>query len=237
MKLETGYNNSFEVRFEYAVAAVAAPLTVLYISDLHFNRYSAGMVAAMISRIHRLDPDIILLGGDYVDSKNGLLHFNTLMQSFSNRKNVFAIAGNHDYFFGLEEIKKMMTDNKVIWLEKNTVNFNLHNSSIQLNGNLLLIEKKEADLSILFLHKPVHLDKHERNYDLAFAGHLHGCQFVLWQYKKALYPGRLFYKMNVLEKKMNRCHYLISRGMGDTLPIRFNCSKEMIFVTINSNKI
>ncbi len=237
MKLETGYNDHFLVRRVQCVAAVPASFSVLYISDLHFTSHSGGMVEKMLACIEQLDPSVILLGGDYADTKKGFQQLDCLLRSLSSRENIFAIAGNHDHYFGIQAIQQLMVNNGVNWLEKKSTVITLNNSRIQLDGNVFSGEKSDADISVLFLHKPLKLEQQQHKYQLAFAGHLHGCQFVLWQHNGALYPGRFFYPLNILEQKMEHCHYLISRGMGDTLPIRFNCSKEMIFVTINSNKI
>lgn len=236
MMLETGYNGFFDIRRREHGSYVCKSFGVLYLSDFHFNKRSGDFVSKIITKVNVLNPDIILLGGDYVDSKNGLKNFETLLSSFANRKNVFAVAGNHDYFFGIESIKKIITNNNVRWVEKSSYIFELEGTTIQVDGNMFSKKIKDVDFSILCMHKPLNIEQYTSQYNLAFAGHLHGCQFVLWEHDKALYPGRLFYKWNILEKEMDNCLYLISKGMGDTLPVRFNCSKEMIFVTVIPEK-
>ncbi len=69
-------------------------------------------------------------------------------------------------------------------------------------------------------------------YHLILAGHLHGCQFVFWQNKSGLYPGRCFYGWNILEAQIGLCRYIVSRGATDTLPLRYNCPRKLVLVEI-----
>jgi predicted MPP superfamily phosphohydrolase len=82
------------------------------------------------------------------------------------------------------------------------------------------------------MHKPTDIKHFAERYNLAFAGHLHGCQFVLWKSNQKLFPGNFFYQFNILESIKNNCHYFISKGLGDTLPIRYNCKRDLIFIEV-----
>ncbi|GAB2807487.1 metallophosphoesterase [Ferruginibacter profundus] len=237
MILETGYNHSFIIRHEQYHGSSAVNFTVLYLSDLHFNKFSGPVTQKIIAAVNKLQPDIILLGGDYVDSKKGLVYLNMLLQSFGHCNNIFAIAGNHDYYFGLSYLQEIMVANAVHWIEKDTMLFKWNNHTIQIDGNQPCTKKSNADFSILCLHKPVNIKDFAHNYHLVFAGHLHGGQFVLWQTPKGLYPGKLFYKWNILKTTIAGCAYFISKGLGDTLPVRFNCARDMIFVQVNNNTL
>jgi len=235
MKLEIGYNHEFEIRQEFYPSTKQEDFSVLYISDLHLNGYSQNITIRLIEKIDQLNPTIILLGGDYIDTKKGMMSFLHLLKYISLRKNVFAVAGNHDYYFGIHIIKDLMIKNNVIWIEKETTTIFLNNYKIEIIGNKQYKEKSSADFSILCLHKPIDINPFNNSYNLVFAGHLHGSQFVFLQTLKGLYPGRLFYKWNILKTKINDCYYLISKGLGDTLPIRYNCKKDIIFVEIANN--
>jgi len=237
MKLEIGYKSYFEIRREQYLSSSAANFTILYLSDLHFNKFSGPVTEKIIAAINSLQPDIILLGGDYVDTKKGLVYLNLLLRSFAVHKNIFAIAGNHDHYFGLDDIKKVMAVNNITWIEKSSAIFKLNGHTIQVDGSKAGLKNSNADLAILCLHKPVNIKSFAGNYHLIFAGHLHGGQFVFWQTGKGLYPGKLFYKWNMLKAKSGNCDYFISKGLGDTLPARFNCAKDMIFVQVIGNTL
>ncbi len=235
MKLEIGYNHPFEIRRETCVANCRDEFTILYLSDLHFNRYSQAISERIGAAINALNPDIILLGGDYVDSSKGLVHFNQLLLSIIPRKNIFAIAGNHDHFFGLEKIVKTFSAHGITWLEKKTIELYLNKTLLKIDGNFINKEKTDADISILFLHNPLEINDMKGHYAITCAGHLHGSQVVFWQSDNKLYPGRLFYKWNILKTVSAEMSYFISKGLGDTLPIRFNCKRDMIFIQVKRN--
>ena len=234
MKLEIGYNHSFEVRKEQYHFINGENFSILYLSDFHFNRFSEKITNKIIDTINELNPSIVLLGGDYVDSRKGLIHLESLLNALSKRDFVFAVAGNHDYYFGIKELEKIFDAYHIKWIEKKSFRFTLKNCSIKIDGNILETSDPKSDFSILCLHKPIAGKDFQNHYDLAFAGHLHGCQFVLWKSGEKLYPGKLFYKWNILKAKLNNCGYLISKGLGDTLPIRYNCKKDLIFVEVTA---
>src|ERR1700712_2253806 len=159
MKLEIGTNDHFEVRNEQYIAAFTGGFSVLYLSDLHFNRNSARITAKMISRINELNPDVLLLGGDYVDHKKDLIHLDTLLKAICHRKNVFAIAGNHDYTFGVATIQKIVEGKNIGWIENSSVTIMVNNTKVQIDGTKPSAQNNTADFSILCLHHPVDINR------------------------------------------------------------------------------
>ncbi len=134
MKLRLGYNHSFEIRRETCVANCKDNFSIVYLSDLHLNGFSKSISENISATIDELNPTVILLGGDYIDSKKGLIYLNNLLRSLSHRQNIFAIAGNHDYYYGIEEIKNSMTENKIVWLENKTAGLILGNTKIKIES-------------------------------------------------------------------------------------------------------
>jgi len=231
MKLEIGYNHPFEIR-KYAYSSETLPeISLLYLSDLHFNRFSKQPAALIIAKINELNPSIILLGGDYADSQKGMHHFLHFMTSISHFKNIFSIPGNHDRW-RLTQIRTIMENNNGTWLQNSAATIRIGNSTIRIDGGPPDTTPAAADLSILCLHKPIDVRKTAHHYNLIFAGHLHGSQVVLWSTDKGLYPGRFFYKWNRLSADLGHCRYLISKGLGDTLPIRYNCPKDALLIEV-----
>ena len=233
MKLEIGYNASFEVRKEQCFSNCAVAFSVLYLSDLHLNRHSGNLVQALLQTVESLDPTIILFGGDYVDSPAGRVHLETLLRGLAGRKNGFAIAGNHDVFWGTAKLQKLFSVHGFVWLLEEPAFIDLGDTRVKISSHFKVPPPQErADFSILVLHKPADFSRFKYRYQLAFAGHLHGCQAVFWKRGESLFPGRLFYRWNRLKAMSNGCHYYISKGLGDTLPIRYNCKKDLLFVQV-----
>jgi uncharacterized protein len=232
MLLEIGYNHPIYIRQEMISTDGIRPLTVLFITDLHCNAHSQQSITYILRAVHRLQPSIILLGGDYVDTQKGILVLENFLSALAQHPHVFAIAGNHDYFFGIKKIEAIFTKHGIAWIEKKSITVTINHTIIQIDGNQIFSKNTHAAFAILLLHQPIDIAPVAPQYQLALAGHLHGCQFVFWQKNQNLYPGKWFYKWNILKTKIQNCHYFISKGAGDTLPIRFNCKKDLICIAI-----
>lgn len=228
--LDLGYDGPVELREIDLRKNTAAGISIMYLSDLHFNRFSAALAKRLIALIEQCRPDLLLLGGDYVDTRRGLPHLEALLKTLKNGGQALAIAGNHDYYFGVERIKNLMLENGVFWLEKSSRQVNIRGVNIQIDTRQSMGTTGAADFRILCLHEPAPLNS---PYDLVLAGHLHGSQVVLWQNARGLFPGRWFYRWNLLEKQLGECRYVVSRGLGDTLPLRFNCAREGVLVMVD----
>jgi predicted MPP superfamily phosphohydrolase len=230
-KLDLGYRfTSAIVRKESLRRNISENLNLMYLSYFHFNKFGENLSKFIVDTIELERPDIILFGGDYVDMKNGLQFLETVFSSASKISDCFAIPGNHDYFFGVEKIKEIAKSNNVSWLEESIV---YKWADLSIGIDLSVSNLKRNNIEILLLHEPIDIEKISDKYDLAFAGHLHGCQIGLWDKNQYSYPGALFYKNNAKKRSLWHGLYLISSGLGDTLPIRYNCSKDIILVDIN----
>lgn len=233
MKLELGYTPDFEVRRVAYSCAGAGRFSVLYLSDLHLTRCGGPLVARLIATIAELDPQVILLGGDYLDGPGGVAHFRRLLRSLAARPHVFVVAGNHDTWFGLTQIKQLVATHGLTWLGAETIEIQLAGQRIAVSGKGAPGPTAGVNFSILCLHQPAGLPRLSAGHHLAFAGHLHGGQLVLWRSARGLYPGRLFYRWNILQAQLGPCLCVISKGLGDTLPVRYNCPKDVVLVQVN----
>lgn len=227
-------SKKFQVRtVYYDWPGASRPINVLYLSDLHFNRWSENYGKRIIASVCTEKPSIILLGGDYVDERKGLAFFEELVIACSSCCSTYAIAGNHDVFFGLAEIQGIIEKQGGIWLENKSISVTVAETILTLHGNVVNKPVTTIEsLQVAVLHEPRSFDHLTNEYDLAFAGHLHGCQFVLWEQDKSLYPGKIFYPNNFIESETSDLTYLISRGLGDTLPLRYNCPYEYLKVVV-----
>jgi uncharacterized protein len=205
---------------------------LLYISDLHLGwQRSQRIVTQLIelAQIHR--PDLILLGGDLVDRRRGLSLLSQMVQQLQSIAPTWAIAGNHDHWVGVQWVKQAVLAGDGAWLEGQSIAVPLADQCIQIDGGLLLKPLPQADYRILCAHNPIAMSQ-AQDYQLVLAGHLHGCQWVFWEQQGRLYPGAWWYRWNGLRFQQDQTTLLVSRGVGDTLPIRWNCPREVILCQI-----
>lgn len=216
--LKLGSYDKLHVREHYF--PFGCNLRLLYISDLHLSGWTIHILEQLIDVCQKMTPDLILLGGDLVDFSTGF----RLLSEFIQHQTcpVYAIHGNHDELVGVDKVRDCVMNSGGYWLD---VPISIHNNLI-LSG---VLEKSDSQYSILCTHDPaIFPDAIQAGYTLTLAGHLHGGQVILKQYKERLYPGAFVYQWNGDEFRSGDSTLLVSKGVHDTIPIRWNCQREVI---------
>jgi predicted MPP superfamily phosphohydrolase len=96
-----------------------------------------------------------------------------------------------------------------------------------------LFQSKSTEKNIMLIHNPEKLFLDGlRHINLVLAGHLHGGQVIFFTYKRSHYPGSLIYKHCSDRKQLNDTTLIVSKGIGDSVPFRFNCPREVVRITI-----
>lgn len=234
-KLELGWNTEIAIRTEIVELLEIDGMKIVFLSDLHLNKFSRKTTETVLKNTRRLQPNLILLGGDYVDTAKGFNIFKTFAKELGSICKVYAIAGNHDYFFGIEKIVSTLQKAGIEWIEKSSTEFNFKNSKVEIFGNHTPISTSTTS-KILVAHNLSEFNQNLHHFKLILAGHLHGSQVVFWQKENKLYPGKFFYKWNLLKDSTNQREVIISKGLGDTIPIRYNCKKEIINIEVRNKR-
>lgn len=224
--IEVGARRPLLVRRE-SVGNLGASKRLLFASDLHLRKNGPRhIVDELLEIASRECPDLVLLGGDLVDSRSGLEALQSLVRRLSRVAALGAVAGNHDRWIGVERVRAAVAEGGGRWLEDApwllTPDCAIYGSRKQAI--------QSAGYHLLCTHRPVASD---RPFALTLSGHLHGGQFVFYQRHGRLYPGAFLYRWNGLrfDDKDGRT-LLISRGVQDTLPLRWNCPREVLIVDI-----
>src|SRR5437588_2233373 len=75
-------------------------LRILHLSDFHFRRRYQGVWDALSARVRSEEPDLILITGDFVDSKRNpspaVPFVKRFLSALRSRLGCFGIVGNHD---------------------------------------------------------------------------------------------------------------------------------------------
>lgn len=202
--------------------------TILYASDLHLRPSNQARIEEEIYEILESQrPDFFLLGGDLADNPNSLSTLARIVEAATTSSQVGAVAGNHDHLVGRARIKQTVLDSGGSWLPDQAI----HSSDLSILGH-----PEQARLgkrSVLCSHYPTAFTPaRAQGIDLVLAGHLHGWQIVLWQRGEYLYPGAFLSRWNGTRFNRDEATLLVSRGMTDLCPIRWNCPREVILVEI-----
>lgn len=233
--LELGASNALRVRSErIAGLGRAKPLRLLYASDLHlFHRSFSPIVDQLEAAVEETAPDAVLLGGDLVDRSAALPLLETGVARLARGRPVWAIGGNHDRVAGRQAVRRAVEAGGGRWLEGASVAMASDGENhIRVEGTIRR-DPASKDFRVLCAHDPkIFPAALEAGYALVLAGHLHGGQWVIAQRDNRLYPGAWFYRWNGLRFEAGRGTLLVSRGLSDTLPFRWNCPREVLLCEI-----
>lgn len=224
---EFGARRPLLVRRE-SVPRISVGKRVLFASDLHLRKSGPRhIVDALVEIASRQRPDLVLLGGDLVDSSRGMEALQSLVERLVRVAPVGAVGGNHDRWIGLSRVRAAVLAGGGRWLEDApwllTPACAVYGSHTQ--------PAQPATHHLLCAHHPAATAG--GRFDLTLSGHLHGGQFVLFERHGRFYPGAFVYRWNGLRfEDKNGKTLLISRGVQDTVPLRWNCPREVLVVDI-----
>ena len=233
--LEIGVRNKLFIRRESVrLSDSTIAVRFLFISDLHLNRMNSRIITEqLLYAVNASVPEIILLGGDLVDSRAALPMLETVVAQMTRVAPLWAIAGNHDAYVGVDLVRDAVKRGGGQWLEGESVLLRFsRRSPIWLDG---MIQPKISlgRGRILCAHNPSVFGRASAiQYSLTLAGHLHGCQASVFEVDGRSYPGALFYKWNGPRFSVGASTLIVSRGVSDTIPIRFNCPREGVLCEV-----
>lgn len=223
-KLEIGIQKPLRIRQE----RVSAPseLRLLYASDLHLRPANQGVISAeLLGAAERTRPELILLGGDLADHRASLARLTDMVAKLAAYGPVAAVPGNHDTLLGLSLVREAILQGGGYWLTETPILA----QGIQVLGRPE--QRRGSRFSVLCGHYPTTFPKaRSLGVDLCLAGHLHGWQIVLGQRGEYLYPGALLSRWNGPRFEREQSTLLVSQGMTDLLPLRWNCPREVLLV-------
>ncbi|MCM1133066.1 MAG: metallophosphoesterase [Ruminococcus flavefaciens] len=230
-------NNMLTIsEYTYSSPKIAEELDgfrIVQISDLHNKNFGN----RLIDKITELNPDIIVITGDIVDSN----HTNIETALKFARKSAetapsYYVTGNHEYWLeiseraeltdGLESAGVKILNDETVTVEKDGASFSLTG----LDDNTLMsdfrniLPSNKNTLNILLAHEPQYIASYSSSgsVDLVFTGHAHGGQFILPFIGGVVAPDQGFFpKYTDGIHKSADTSMVISRGLGNSvIPVR-----------------
>lgn len=213
---------------------------IVFATDFHIKPYEMARLKKLVRTINRQKPDIVLLGGDYVNGHRkgrSMPIENIAVQLSQINATTIGIIGNHDGWQGKEEAIKALESNGI----KVLVNENTKIDNLYIAG-LDDIQTGKADINkalkntsyptIVLTHSPdTFPDLNEKSIILTLAGHLHGGQIVFPFMKPLTVPSKYGNKYAYGLIKENNKTMFVSRGLGTSiLAMRFNCSPQIVVI-------
>ncbi len=215
---------------------------IVFVSDIHSNKIvSNNHIKNMVKKINELNPDIVLLGGDYI--AKGKEHIETCFNELSKinaKVGKYGVLGNHDHYGYPELVRESMEKAGIKCLDNDSVWIQNGNDRIKIGGvGDLWLDKQiientihdvtEEDFVMLLSHNPDYAEKLKTSkIDLMLSGHTHGGQVTLFGLYAPFLPTKYGqkYRQGLIETENTKV--LVSKGIGCTgLPFRFFSRPEI----------
>ena len=204
----------------------------------------------MVAEANALDPDLVVLLGDYVIQSVLLGDFvepaetAKKLAKLEARYGVYGVLGNHDWWHDGPAIRRELEEAGVVMLDNEA-------TEIEIDGRALWIAGVADDMTqapdpggtlaavpgdapaLVIAHDPAILPDVPERAVLTLAGHTHGGQVYLPGVGALVIPGRspLRYAYGHI-REFGRDLY-VTAGVGTSiLPVRFNMPPEIAVITL-----
>lgn len=236
----------------YAVGKGERSLRVAFLSDIHVGPYKgAGWVRKLVEKTNALQPDVILLGGDFLYKKADALPELEPLRGMKASLGTYAILGNHDEWVSSPEAHAWfaasgipLLENKSVRVQKDGVPIRIAGADDDWYGETDLAkafaEIAPDETAIIMLHNPdlappaAALLKGRPGKTFFFSGHTHGGQIRL------PFIGPLMHLPHHIGRKYDRglfdfqgIPYVIGAGSGESGPrARLFCRPEIVLAEL-----
>ncbi len=224
---------------------------IVQISDFHNAEY-ANDNAALIADVAEVQPDIIAITGDFVDSdRTDIQVALDFASALSQIAPCYYVTGNHEArlsFHKYKELEDGLLDigvnvlrNREVTIEKAGAQISLlglddPNFGQGINAERINRISQNNNFSILLSHRPEYYDRYHMSVaNLVLTGHAHGGQVRLPFVGGLLAPGQgLFPKYDAGLYQEDDFAMVVSRGIGNSaVPIRFNNQPEIVVIELH----
>jgi predicted MPP superfamily phosphohydrolase len=236
-------------------------MRIAHLSDIHMDEFTEPFfLHHVIDRVNRMQPDLVLLTGDYVSSVLGSRHFAigaawqcaNILTELKCRQ-LYGVLGNHDLAVDRKEVTAALSANGITMLNNACLPIERGGGRIWLAGLDDPVEgNPNPDLAIpvsirnvpnepivLMCHAPDYADQllaHPAGnaVGLMLAGHTHGGQIRLPLLGALQLPdlGRKYVEGWF---QLGRMQLYVNRGIGTVgIPFRLDCPPEITLFTLRA---
>jgi uncharacterized protein len=230
-------------------------LRVVVISDIHggSNFINEAKIREIVLRANQTQPDLIVLLGDFVTGGRGADNKPKLepervagnLKGLSARYGVFAVLGNHDWWYNGQRVKESLQSAGIKVLENEATPIEINGRELWLAGLADLWtrpQRIEATLSqipeqaniIALTHNPDIFPNIPARVPLTLAGHTHGGQVNLPLIGCPVTPSQYGQRYVAGLVEENNHDLFITTGIGTSIiPLRFRVPPEIVVLTLS----
>ncbi|RLG48039.1 MAG: metallophosphoesterase [Thermoproteota archaeon] len=212
-------------------------LTLIQLSDLHLRGIGRREEEAL-RIIEEVDPDLVVITGDFVSDLSGLRPMETFLSELASWR-VYGVLGNWDYWADPESVAKTAGDCGVRvlrneWVREGPLTIvGVDDPVVGAADPERAFSGAEGEFVLALAHAPDVLAFGDQRADLLLVGHTHGGQVRLPLVGPLYVPSRFGarYSAGLYETSWGPMY--VNRGLGWTgLPVRFLCPPEVTVVRL-----
>ena len=223
---------------------------VVQLSDLHMELWRDwATLDDAIDRVNALEPDLIVMTGDFVDETiRGIeTALCERLKRLRARNGVLAIMGNHDYWDDGDRVRAVLAEAGLVDISNRVHTLRRGDEALHICGvdsvtemrarlDLVLRDLPDDGAVVLLAHEPdfAFVSAANGRFDLQLSGHSHGGQVRVPVLMDLVLPplGRRFVMGHY---RQNGMHVYVNRGLGISgMRMRFRCRPEVTVLTLNA---
>jgi len=218
---------------------------ILQLSDMHLGLYQhLTQLEEVLKDAREHAPDLILVTGDVSDRLDILPDALRMIAEFNAPVGHLASLGNHEYYRGIEEVRRIFDAGPVPLLVDRHAAMPVNGTALTIAGaddprwlgrdDAQFLERTVAaamdgapsdGFAILMSHRPEGLNIAAKwNIPLTLAGHTHGGQVGL--FRRSFFEGMLPHRYLWGKYQKGNSQLYTSAGVGHWFPFRLGCPPE-----------
>jgi uncharacterized protein len=218
---------------------------IAFLTDTHVASFiRRSFYDEIVARTNRFDPDLILLGGDFVTWRRHIpLMTEVLLTDLRARDGMLAVLGNHDYWASGDEVRNAMIAYGVEFVINRSHTIRRNGAELPVVG-IDEIYRGEPDVAaalaevkpgprIGLTHHPDAIDiLGGQRIDLLVCGHTHGGQIRFPFFGAIVVPSMHESRYAQGFHRVGSVLMYVSRGVGAIPPVRILCRPEVATFTL-----
>jgi hypothetical protein len=222
-------------------------LKIVFLTDFHCSPLTPpAFLERVIEKVNQLEPDLILLGGDYISEGTDFIQpIETLLACLDAPLGVYGVLGNHDFDADVCAVRTALQRAGIVELTNTNIWLTRADSRICIAGvgdlwedaqdiHAALQGAVKGDMVILLSHNPdfvMELD--DARVCLVLSGHTHGGQIHLPGIGPLINNSRYGRRLSSGLISFSSFQLYVSRGLGTVMvPFRYHCAPEIVLLTL-----
>lgn len=238
---------------EYTVESEDIPASfdgvkLAFISDLHYGKLVNGeRIEQVVEKTNALEPDIVLLGGDYITGDESLLDgVFSILGGLKPEYGTFSVIGNHEWPYD-KHYKRVAVENNITPVDDRISRVFIGKESVVIAGSEFYLSKQpdlrklekgasDEDFVVFLQHNPdyaevVNTDK----IDLMLSGHNHGGQVTLFGKFAPFLATKTGQKYRSGMVENMKFPVIVSNGTGVyRIPMRLGARPQIVLVKLKA---